>query len=76
MKPIKRSPINHDTGFIVVSGCVITKYDMRMDADIEVRYTNDRQGKSMSFADPETGIMFAVPFEPVEMLLREINKGK
>lgn len=76
MKPIKRSPINYDTGLIEVPGCVFTRHDMRMGAEIEVRYTNDGQGKTMSFADPATGILLAVPFDPVERLLREINKEK
>lgn len=39
-----------------------------------VGVSNDELGKSISISDNSTGIMYQIPFEPIEKFLKEGNE--
>ena len=73
-KRMKRSPINPRTFETEIRGMVLTEKEIQMSKKLEVRFTSDDLGETLSIADPDGGIMLAIPFEPVRRMMQKLEK--
>lgn len=70
---MKRSPINPRTFMVEIRGMVMSEKEIQIDKKLEVRYTSDDLGETLSIADTDGNIMMAIPFEPVRRMMKRVE---
>ena len=55
------------------SSVVLNTMELRT---FDVLISNDEHGRSISIADPKTGLMYSIPFEPIEGYLKRGGKKR